>query len=229
MRRQLDEEAELDRRQRHLALADAEAARAEIEHGVAEDAPRVVGIDHRLGRGGATQHGADASDELARVERLGDVVVGAHLEADDAVDRIAARRQHDHRQPRRALAQRAEDFDAAHVGQHQVEQDEVGRVAFGGRRGDAVGAARRVRQRDALALEQPDEQSRQLDVVVDEQDRGRDGGRHVCVDEREAWRNVAARPAPSKAVDPCVSNDTTDNKRHLPRVGAGHDAGVDRQ
>jgi hypothetical protein len=33
----------------------------------------------------------DPRQQLARRERLGQIVVGAHLEADDAVERIAAR------------------------------------------------------------------------------------------------------------------------------------------
>src|SRR5664279_1909319 len=41
--------------------------------------------------GGAPQDAAHARDELARRERLGDVVVGAELEADDAIDLVAAR------------------------------------------------------------------------------------------------------------------------------------------
>ena len=39
----------------------------------------------RLGLAPA-QDGADARGELARVERLAEIVVGAHLEPDDAVD-----------------------------------------------------------------------------------------------------------------------------------------------
>jgi hypothetical protein len=57
----------------------------------------------RLGRGGgcssavrAPQHGADARDHLGAGERLDDVVVGAQLEADDAVGLGPARGHHDH-------------------------------------------------------------------------------------------------------------------------------------
>ena len=47
------------------------------------------------------QHRVDARDQLARVERFGQVVVGAHLQADDAVDVLALRREHDDRDRRR--------------------------------------------------------------------------------------------------------------------------------
>ena len=41
-------------------------------------------------RRGPAQHRLDAREQLAQIERLGDVVVGADLEADDLVDRVAA-------------------------------------------------------------------------------------------------------------------------------------------
>ena len=39
----------------------------------------------------AAQHGADAGQQLARVERLAEIVVGAHLEPDDALDLVGLR------------------------------------------------------------------------------------------------------------------------------------------
>ena len=45
----------------------------------------------------AAQDRLDARQQLARAERLGQVVVGAHLQADDAVGLLAARGEHDHR------------------------------------------------------------------------------------------------------------------------------------
>ena len=47
---------------------------------------RSAPISARRGRRGAAQHALDARQQLARIEGLGHVVVGAHLEADDAVD-----------------------------------------------------------------------------------------------------------------------------------------------
>src|SRR5687768_1787667 len=52
----------------------------------------VVQPQAALGRGsaapGAAQDGLDAGDDLARAERLADVVVGAELEAEQAVDLV---------------------------------------------------------------------------------------------------------------------------------------------
>jgi hypothetical protein len=60
-------------------------------------APIVCGPDWsrsdgaRLTVAGAAADGADARDQLAQAERLGDVVVGAQLEAEHAVELLAAR------------------------------------------------------------------------------------------------------------------------------------------
>ena len=79
-------------------------------------------------RSAAAQDGLDPRDQLARGERLGHVVVGTRLEARDLVGFFAARRQHHHRDVARVgvAAQHPDQFDAAHVRQHPVDQDEVG-------------------------------------------------------------------------------------------------------
>ena len=45
----------------------------------------------------AAQHRVDASEQFARIEWFGKVVVGAHLEAKNASDVLAARGEHDDR------------------------------------------------------------------------------------------------------------------------------------
>ncbi len=90
---------------------------------------------------GAAQYGLHAQHEFTRAERLGDVVVRAHLQAEDAVVLVAACRQHDDRHGA-ALPQPAADLQAVHAGQHQVEDDQVGPVRGGaGERGRAVPGA----------------------------------------------------------------------------------------
>ena len=56
----------------------------ELEVGEAQD--RVVGAWRRT-----TQLGANAGEKLGEVERLGDVIVGAEIEAPDAVLEVAPR------------------------------------------------------------------------------------------------------------------------------------------
>ncbi len=73
---------------------------------------------------GAAEDGADARRELVGMERLGDVVVGAQVEALGLVAGRALGGQQDDRH-RAPLAQLAHDLDAVEVGHDDVEQDDV--------------------------------------------------------------------------------------------------------
>ena len=120
--REQREQVELLRRQRELARRPA-------SRGVPARRPRARPTRSgrcSAGRGSARrQHGPGCARQLAQAVRLDDVVVGAELEADDAVDLLAARGDDDDRHAR-ALAQAAADLEAVDVGQAQVEQDEIG-------------------------------------------------------------------------------------------------------
>ena len=123
----------------------------------------------------AAQHGLDPRHQLARLEGLGQVVVGSELEADDAVHHVAARGEHDDRHAAR-LADLPADGEAVHARQHHVEDDDVGRLgleeaqALVGRRGRDGG--------EAELAEELDEQRRQRLVVVDQEHPVRGWCRH---------------------------------------------------
>ena len=85
--------------------------------------------------------------ELARVERLRQVIVGAHFEAENPILLVAARRQHQHRRAR-ARAELAEHLETPDVGEHHVEHDE--RVVARQRAFDAFNAA--VHRLDVIAF-----------------------------------------------------------------------------
>ena len=90
---QLPEEVELLRRELDLLLADVHLPPAGVDREVAvadDGALRQAALRRR-----AAQDRLHAGDELARVERLRHVVVGADLEADDLVDVLVARREHE--------------------------------------------------------------------------------------------------------------------------------------
>ena len=91
-------------------VADLDRRRAELAGAVARRPP---------------QHGAHPGDQLAQAVRLGDVVVGTDLEADDRVDLGALGGHHDDRHLA-ALAELPAHVDAADPRQHHVEQHEVG-------------------------------------------------------------------------------------------------------
>ena len=118
---ELPEEVELLRRQLDLVLADVDfaAARVDLQVAVLElSALQVPALRRR-----PTEDGLHPSDELPRVERLRQVVVGPDLEADDLVHVLVARGQHQDRHVG-ALADPAADLDPVDVREHQVEDDE---------------------------------------------------------------------------------------------------------
>ena len=74
------------------------------------------------------QRHADASQQLPRAERLGQVVVGTLLEGSDLVTFAAARGEH-HDGSAGVGADRADDLQAIKVRQAKVEQNQVRPVA----------------------------------------------------------------------------------------------------
>ena len=78
----------------------------------------------------AAQHRPDAGCEFANAERLGDVIVGAKIQAANAVFLASARREKNDRDTGEitALANLAADFKAAVSGNHDVQQKENRRL-----------------------------------------------------------------------------------------------------
>ena len=161
----------LARREVRDPARDGERARREVEAMPAErDDAGLVGRARSGPQRVPAQHRMDARDQLARIERLAEVVVGAHLEADDPVDVLALRRQHDDRDVFAGAAQPPADREPVLAGQHQVEHDEARRVAL-----QPLVELARVGNRahlEALAREVAVEEVAQPDVVVDDQDAG---------------------------------------------------------
>jgi hypothetical protein len=71
------------------------------------------------------QHGPHAGDELSHAVRLGHIVVGTDLEADDGVDLARLGRDHDDRRPVAPGANGPAHVDTRDPWQHDVEQDQV--------------------------------------------------------------------------------------------------------
>ena len=114
------------------------------------------------------QHRPDAQRQLLHAERLADVVVGAGLEAGDAVVGVAQGGEHDDRHVRPVdVAQDAAHLQAAEAGQHHVEHDHV-RSDCGGR-ARALGAAGGDLHRQSVALEVAAHDVAHLGVVLDDQ------------------------------------------------------------
>ena len=85
------------------------------------DSSRPLGADRAL----TTHDGTHSRHQLAHAVGLGDVVVGTHFQADNGVDLGTLGRHHDDRHLA-ALAQLTADVDATDLGQHHIQQNDVG-------------------------------------------------------------------------------------------------------
>ncbi len=137
------EQLELERADVDRPAAPTHLAAAEVHFGVAE-AEHVRRLHDR-----ASQHRLDARAQLARVERLGDVVVGAELEPHDLLGVVRPGGEDDDRRAAAAAAQLATDLEAVLARQHDVEQDE--RVVVHRRQTKGIGSGRGDRDLVSLA------------------------------------------------------------------------------
>jgi hypothetical protein len=162
------------------------------------------GRGRRCGRlGGALLHPAyhalDARAQLARIERFGDVIVGAHLEADDAVHHVAGGGDHDDSQVV-PLAQVARQAQAVLAGQVDVQQHDI---------------RHRPRERRAHLLARPGlchlvamarevilEHGANLGIVVDDQNMTAGGHRQADAGKRIERAIIAACRNPSGPARP---------------------------
>ena len=144
-----------------------QVARRDIERPAGEPhRARLLGPQIFRQRARAPQNALDAREQLARIERLGQIVVGAHFQADDAIGFLAARGEHDDRNLR-AGAHVAAQREPVVARQHHVEHDDVRPRRFErrphalavGDRGDAV----------AVLLQVIAQQAADFEVVVDDQ------------------------------------------------------------
>ncbi len=109
----------------HLAAPGVEGQVRDLEH-------------RRRDRLGAPPQRLHPGEQLLQGERLGDVVIGAHLERlYFEIDGIL-RGQHQHRHPLAAIAQRPQHLEARQGGQAQVEHEHV--VVAAGREAQPFGA-----------------------------------------------------------------------------------------
>src|SRR3954447_228643 len=159
---QLRQQPPLGRRQPDDGAVDGDPLGRQVDG-------EVLGRDHRLVRlrGPAPLHRAQPGQQLAHVEGLGDVVVGAGVQRADLVVAVRAGRQHEHR-PGEPRPQPGQHLGAVEVGQAQVEDDEIG-VVVGGvpQRRAAVGSGEDV---VAGRVQRDPQGPGDLRVVVDDED-----------------------------------------------------------
>src|SRR5262249_8810360 len=121
------EQLELPEGETELLAIEEDLVGVEVE-------PEPPALEHLVRRArllgeAPAEHGVHPGHQLARAERLGHVVVGPELEAEDAVDLGGARREDDDRQRARRLrdSEPAADLEPVDPGQHEVE-DHQGRA-----------------------------------------------------------------------------------------------------
>jgi hypothetical protein len=140
------EQVELLGGQLDRLAGDGDVVRLLVEHHVAEREGAVALLRLR-----PAEDRLHPRDELARRERLGQIVVGADLEPDDAIGLLVARGEHEDRHLR-AHADVAADLEAVLARQADVEQHHPDLVALelderllaGPHPDDAVAVAREV-------------------------------------------------------------------------------------
>jgi len=95
-------------------------------------------------RVGRAQEHAHAGGKFAAVEGLGEVVVGAGVESGDLLGFTVAHGEDEHGDLA-PFAKATEDFEAAHIGEAEVEDNGVGRRSAASLRPRAPDSASRTR------------------------------------------------------------------------------------
>src|SRR5699024_8353116 len=112
------EQIEFARCQRHRRAALGHGVTGHVDDDVA-DGQQLRGLGL-----GDPQSGTDTSDELLGLERLRHIVVGSGFEAEDDIDGVGLRREHDDGH-RGHLADLPADLETVLARQHEVEENEI--------------------------------------------------------------------------------------------------------
>src|SRR5215831_2008230 len=119
---------------------------------------------------GTAEDSLDTGQQLADGERLGNIIVGTELQADNLVHFLTARRQHNHWHRRALGLKLLAHVQPTHFGHHHVENHEVGRVVK--RASQALGSVARGEHFVAFVLEVVAQTSNHVRLVFDNKDSG---------------------------------------------------------
>jgi hypothetical protein len=193
--RESGHELKFDRGQRDGAAIVAHEAGARIHFEVAENCAIGRGCGGGIGWSGRspTQDGVDTRSEFARVEGLGEVVIGADFQADDAVHVVTVCGEHDDGDGG-GCADLAENFEAAHAGEHHVENDQG--IGAGESAAEADTAVMDGLGAQALRNEVFRDEFAQLDIVIHDQNAGVE--HRGCIVRRHRKRHRACHHGRSR-------------------------------
>jgi hypothetical protein len=114
----------------------------------------------------------DPGNQLPRIERLRQVVVGPQLEADDSIHVLTARGEHQDRKCALA-AKPAENIETGDHGEHHIEHEDIERLCK--RPIESGRTVIRAIDREALTLQVRDEEFAKLPIVIYDEDATRPG------------------------------------------------------
>ncbi len=170
------EDEEFGYRQRNQFVCPGHQVARRV-HRQAAAADRIGQVFGRLGIGGnriaahdfaAPQNGANAGEQQALAEWLGDVIVGAHSQAQCLVGLVVLAGQEDHRQVA-LLAQAAQQFQAIHARHLDVAHRQVGGIV---EQRFERGIAVVVEPGDkALGLQCDRYRGQDIAIIIDQRDR----------------------------------------------------------
>ena len=184
MLHEVSEQVELGGGERHFAAVHEHPARAAIEGDATEDEDVA-----RVGGMGVAQGHLDPRHDLSRAEGLGDVVIAAHLETEDAVHLVVARRAEEHRGPVILGAHPTTDLRAVHAGEADIEDHGIrSPLTDGGKPPQAVGLDRHG---IARSIQVETEHVGNGGLVLDDEDEGRSVGGRQC--DRRSSTSVRQR------------------------------------
>ena len=126
MPREQPQQVEFGAGEIHWPSAHMDGARRRVDL-EADEAQSFARAGFRLAHPGPAQDRPHMGQQHARLHRLGDELVGAELQPDDAVEVVASGGQDDNGHQGAPCTQLAADAEAVHAGQHEVQHHEVGR------------------------------------------------------------------------------------------------------
>ncbi len=172
---------------------DADTPQQDITSGRIDDQPFELEAGARRGRLGTPQHASHPSGQLARRERLGDVVIGAELETQHPIGLLPACGEQDDRQGTRP-AQLLQDAETVPGWEHHIQDQQIGRIPAGQLQGRvSVGFDLNS---EAFAFQIPAHHFANHRLVVDDENGAGGGvpGTHVPRLREERNRREGARP-----------------------------------
>lgn len=163
------QELELQSGQRQLLIVDPDLACEDVDAEATKGdfLSRLVLI---LGQASAKE-GFNAQDQLPDAKGFDHIIISTDLKADDPVDLLATGGEHEDRDfvCELIISDLAADLSAGHIGEHQIEEDQVWwRFLLKGAQGLFAGQGRAGLE--ASLLEIIDEGVDQIGLILDDQD-----------------------------------------------------------